>query len=317
MNENEKISLPEGLTIIEPPVYNWPYSTAIFAVRDERGFTLIEVGCGGPEAVGHTLSALPEHGIKLQSVHTILVSHAHPDHFGAINKVLEAAPGAEVVLHEREVEAAKSLEGLYRNFDFHLAEKYTGSAGPQLDSVIDTFKFNIFKKDCRAGSRAPHRAAADGEVAEAGAMKLRWVLTPGHSPGHIAFYDEVSGVLLSGDLVGKTPAWYAPTAGGVTGYLASLDTVSALEPALLLPSHSPPVADPQAAISAARDSLLKRDERILDLLSRGEADFKGVVDELFTSHYTVFPGSPIVECHLRKLLGEKKVVVESGKYRLA
>ncbi|MFH1538987.1 MAG: MBL fold metallo-hydrolase [bacterium] len=316
MNGNENIRLPEGLTIIEPPVYNWPYSTAIFAVRDEKGHTLIETGCGGPDAVEHTLSSLDSHGISAKSIHTILVSHAHPDHFGAINKLLEAAPGAEVVIHEREADAAVSLEGLYRNFDFHLAGKYTGSSGPQLDSVIDVFKFNIFKKECQAGSRAPHRTAKAGEVTEAGPLRLRWVLTPGHSPGHIAFHDEKSGVLFSGDLVGRNPAWYAPAAGGVTGYLASLDAISALEPALLLPSHSPPVADPQAAISDVRDNLMKREERILDLLSRGEADFKRVVDELFASHFTIFPGSPIIECHLQKLIGEEKVVEENGKYRL-
>ena len=43
----EGIQLPEELIVIEPPEYGWPWSAAIFAVRDDRGFTLIEAGCGG------------------------------------------------------------------------------------------------------------------------------------------------------------------------------------------------------------------------------------------------------------------------------
>ena len=39
----------------------------------------------------------------------------------------------------------------------------------------------------------------DGEVLEVGNLRLRSLYTPGHAPGHLAFYIEDEGVVLSGD----------------------------------------------------------------------------------------------------------------------
>lgn len=39
----------------------------------------------------------------------------------------------------------------------------------------------------------------DEEVIEAGSLKLQSLFTPGHAPGHLAFYVEDEGLVLSGD----------------------------------------------------------------------------------------------------------------------
>ena len=317
MKHEEKIRLPDEIILIEPPEYGWPWSSAIFAVRDEKGCTLIEVGCGGEKAVKHTLSSLHERGVAPGTVHTILISHAHPDHYGAIRQIIEIHPEAEIVIHENELAAASGIEGLYRNFDFHLGAKYTGSRGPDLDFAIEQRKQGIFMDACHAGAHPPHRTAADGEITAAGPLRLKWMLTPGHSPGHTVFYDSAHGLLFSGDLVGKHPAWYAPTAGGVSGYLAGLDAIAALRPAVLLPSHGRPVTDPQKIISSIRDKLIQREDRILDMLSEGPSSFRRIVAALFPDHYRLFPGCPIVESHLLKLAGEGKIVESDNAYALS
>jgi hydroxyacylglutathione hydrolase len=43
------------------------------------------------------------------------------------------------------------------------------------------------------------RYIGDGEVLEVGELRLRSLYTPGHAPGHLAFYVEDHGLVLSGD----------------------------------------------------------------------------------------------------------------------
>ena len=45
----------------------------------------------------------------------------------------------------------------------------------------------------------PDRTFADGEIIELGALRLRAILTPGHTPGHACFYHEEGRVLFTGD----------------------------------------------------------------------------------------------------------------------
>jgi glyoxylase-like metal-dependent hydrolase (beta-lactamase superfamily II) len=46
---------------------------------------------------------------------------------------------------------------------------------------------------------AVDRHISDEEVLEVGKLGLRSLYTPGHAPGHLAFYVEDEGVVLSGD----------------------------------------------------------------------------------------------------------------------
>jgi glyoxylase-like metal-dependent hydrolase (beta-lactamase superfamily II) len=45
-----------------------------------------------------------------------------------------------------------------------------------------------------------HREFNDGEIIDFGHVKLQVVHTPGHTPGHCAFYEEKTGLLFSADI---------------------------------------------------------------------------------------------------------------------
>lgn len=51
--------------------------------------------------------------------------------------------------------------------------------------------------------REPDRPLADGQVLEAGNVRLRAMHTPGHSPGGVSLYDAAGGVVFSGDTLFK------------------------------------------------------------------------------------------------------------------
>jgi hydroxyacylglutathione hydrolase len=46
---------------------------------------------------------------------------------------------------------------------------------------------------------AVDRHIGDGEVLDVGGLRLRSLYTPGHAPGHLAFYVEDEDLVLSGD----------------------------------------------------------------------------------------------------------------------
>lgn len=112
---------------------SWPNPANIFIVPDNEGFSLIDVGCGSDSSINLLLEGLSYWGLNIKKLHTIILSHAHPD--------------------------------------------------------------------------------------------------------HISLFERQSSILLAGDLVGPSPAWYTPTSGGVIGYLESLAKLERLEADIILPAQ--------------------------------------------------------------------------------
>ena len=100
---------------------------------------------------------------------SIIVTHAHIDHVGAVAALVDeyACP---VLMHAE-------------------AEAMLGELPTQ--AVMMGVRFG----------RVPtvDRHVEDEEVLEVGTLRLRSLYTPGHAPGHLAFYVEGEGVVLSGD----------------------------------------------------------------------------------------------------------------------
>jgi glyoxylase-like metal-dependent hydrolase (beta-lactamase superfamily II) len=80
---------------------------------------------------------------------------------------------------------------------------------------------------------------------------LRWVHTPGHTPGHVVLLvDSAEGlVAIAGDTLGPDPAAFArmELPEGFPereAHLAAFSRLRGLRPALVIPGHNPPVAMP-------------------------------------------------------------------------
>jgi len=88
----------------------------------------------------------------------------------------------------------------------------------------------------RADRRIEH-----GDLVDVPGLTLRAVWTPGHTPGHLCFYDESRDVLLTGDhiLPRITPnvSSYDMTSNPLDDYLASLEKIRGIQPHEVLPAH--------------------------------------------------------------------------------
>lgn len=83
----------------------------------------------------------------------------------------------------------------------------------------------------------PTRLLADGDAIDLGGRVVTALHTPGHSPGHLCFWEPARGYLFTGDLVYKDMllAYYPST--DPAAYLASLEKIAALDAKRVFPAH--------------------------------------------------------------------------------
>jgi ribonuclease/clavin/mitogillin len=115
-------------------------------------------------------------------------------------------------------------------------------------------------------------------------MKLRALFTPGHARGHLCFYDERTGALLSGDnVVGFGSVLIDPTDGNMREYLNSLERMRALPNlSVLFGGHGPPIANPYEKIDEYIEHRRLREELILDAVREGARTPTQIVARAYT-----------------------------------
>lgn len=293
-----------GIKVIFPGSHLWPNPSNLCVIPDDKGFSMIDVGCGGPAGYDHLHGGLTSIGLALRDLHTVVLSHAHPDHMGAMKYVLEVVH-PRVLIHSLDVGAALDISRLHESFDIPLAKERFVPFDRFQDFDLMEF-FNIF--GCSMNPTENVAAINDGDVLRLGDFEFEVLLTPGHAPGHISLFERKTGILLANDLVGVSPAWYTPSSGGLTGYLESLNKLQSKKASVLIPSHGPVMENSEASIGRIREKLLKREGILLEALRAGPRKFMDLLAALFhdaSIHF--FPGCGILESHLIKLAKDGKI----------
>lgn len=179
-------------------------ATNCYLVDDGRGGVAV-VDPGADAA--RVLAAVGE-----RPVSAVLVTHAHFDHVGAVDALAERCPSGWAV------GAA----------DWPLAGAYLAAG------------VSMFGVEARLET-PPARLLSDGDVVEAGELRLRVVGCPGHSPGGVAYVEDAFGLAFTGDTLFAGSAGRVDLPGGDPDALrASLARLSALPPAVrVFPGHGP------------------------------------------------------------------------------
>ena len=297
----------KGIKAIFADDPNWPSPANIYIIADDAGFSLIDTGCGGVAGAPHLLAGLENWNLPLKRLHTIVLSHSHPDHMGSLGSILEETR-PKVFIHSLDVDTALNPRKLEKTFDIPFAVD-CWSENRQGNSFRDFDLLKFFEDfTCPMSAASKLAAVEDGEVLQLGVFEFEIIHTPGHSPGHVALFEKRKKILLPGDLLGKAPAWYTPSSGGVTGYLDSLKKLVAANADIALPSHGLPIENVGDCIDRIRAKLMEREAILLDALAGGGKTFMELNEILFRNpllHF--FPGCAVTESHLVKLERESKI----------
>ncbi|MGQ0830887.1 MAG: MBL fold metallo-hydrolase [Microthrixaceae bacterium] len=224
-----------------------------YFLQDERGVAIVDPGLPGPPSWRALVDRLKQAGYKPKHVHTVIVTHSHPDHFGGAGRMRDTY-GAEVITHRSfrtwfdpvEDEVADD-EGTPAPWGRTMPWRNDATFRPPISRRL---KFGFYRTALRRFVRtpAPTRRVDDAEVIQLAGREWVSLHTPGHTNDHLCLFDPAEGVVLSGDhvLPTITPHISGLVAGAdpLTAFFESLDKVAALEGVgLVLPAHGHPFVD--------------------------------------------------------------------------
>jgi glyoxylase-like metal-dependent hydrolase (beta-lactamase superfamily II)/8-oxo-dGTP pyrophosphatase MutT (NUDIX family) len=188
---------------------------------------LLDPGPADPAEQERLFAVLDEQAARGRHLSAVVLTHHHPDHVGAADACARRY-GVPVRAHPL---TARLLAG-------RLAVAGDLGDGDRLDL---------------------------GVAPGGGAWHLESLHTPGHAPGHLAFFEPRYRLLFTGDMVSTlSSVVIAPPEGDLAVYLDSLRRLHALPARLLLPAHGGPSARPAFVIE---EYLAHRAERERQLLA--------------------------------------------------
>jgi glyoxylase-like metal-dependent hydrolase (beta-lactamase superfamily II) len=238
-----------------------------YALEDERGLTVVDPGMPGPGTWRALTDRLRQVGAAPRNVHTVIVTHSHPDHFGGAGR-LRSATGAEVVTHrsfrtwldpdeegdpdalDPDDAAPPPTSPLSRKLPWRNAE-FSPGGGRLRNPVVGRLASRWMR------SPTPTRRLHDAEVIRLAGRDWIAVHTPGHTLDHLCLLDPAEGLLLAGDHVLPTitphVSGLAAGADPLAKFLASLGKVRELGGVrLVLPAHGDPFVDLAGRVDAIR-----------------------------------------------------------------
>ena len=244
-----------------------------YFLEDDRGVAVVDPGLPNRDSYVALEARLKAAGFPLQRVHTVIVTHSHPDHFGGAGW-LRAQTGADIVTHrsfrlmwdpteppdvdvedtaqqDTTMPDASQLDEPPLPHERRFPWEATPWGGPGIDMPL---RRKMWFRAARSFPRMRKMPVPTVRLAEAETISLArrdWVAvhTPGHTDDHLCLFDPTEGCMLCGDHVLPT---ITPHIGGMGTtrdplgtFFDSLDKVASYGPQvkIALPAHGNPFGD--------------------------------------------------------------------------
>ena len=212
----------------------------MYALLDKNGAAVIDPGLPGPFTWQAIQDRLRQVDLKPKDIHTVLITHSHPDHFGGAHRFVKEF-GATVVAHRSfrfglaksivENQPEVSVEDLDAQQDDSDAEENTGDSaenahphshshnhgapamgwwgGPSPwggaqpgPSLKRRLLFGVMRALGRS-MKVPEvtHPVEQGDLIDLAGREMFVLHTPGHTPDHFCLHDPEAGVFIAGDHV--------------------------------------------------------------------------------------------------------------------
>ncbi|HEX6283739.1 MAG TPA: MBL fold metallo-hydrolase [Pyrinomonadaceae bacterium] len=256
--------------------------TCCYLIHTSKEFLIVDPGSPYEEEQQALAECVDELIAEGRQPREIIITHLHPDHIAGVNALKAHLGGTIPVAAHR-----KTAEAL---------------VNVKVDRYIENLDV----------------ITLEGEKP----LQLQAMHTPGHARGHLCFYDEERGVLLTGDnVLGVGSVLIDPPEGNMRDYLQSLELMCALPNlTVLLGGHGPAVATPYRKIREYISHRLERERNILEAVRNGATDPQQIVAKVYTdvSPKAYAMAERAVLAHLEKLRDDGDVLTDNdGMWRPA
>jgi glyoxylase-like metal-dependent hydrolase (beta-lactamase superfamily II) len=221
------ITAPQQLTktveLLDVRGQQAPWSTGVVLVRGHE-VAIVETGhtsCGA-----RIMEELEKRAIPLEAVRYILVTHRHGDHCGGAAPLARALPNATVAGHKHAIATLRDPTRLNEG-----ARKLFGRYTEEIQPLPP---------------EAATRELQDRDVLDlGGGVRIEVIGAPGHTSDHLAYLEQRSGTLYTGDaagLVGRqnhsvTPTSFPPSFQYAM-YRSSLERLRERKPRIVAFAHA-------------------------------------------------------------------------------
>ena len=283
--------------------------------------TLIDTGIGTPEALAALEAGLAEHGLAVDAVRQVVLTHKHADHIGLAAEIRDRS-GAAVFVHEDDWDGVANLDRRHEEFVPMVCNRLRAFHTPEVE-IENLAKFLGHGK--RFARQTPAEKLVDGQKFSISGRELEVLHTPGHTQGSISL--RYGRHLFSGDHVLPTispniGAGELRRSGMMRRFLNSLDRVAPLQAddLVVLPGHGSPFTNLAERCAQLKAHHRQREVAILEILDSGEWM---TVYEVARKMWAKLPGYHLVlgmaevNAHLEKSLDEKRVQLDDGRFRAA
>ena len=224
-----------------------------YALVDGDGVALVDPGLPGPATWRALVDRLRKADLEVRHVHSVLVTHSHPDHFGGASRFAREA-GAKVIAHRAfrfglaaEDHPEASVEDLAAHSEHegegpvagHDPDGTTRAPAEPEPAAIPrspmshrgrtpwggepprpSFRMRMRWRLMRLLRQAPFvpdvtHAVRHGDTLQLAKREWRVVHTPGHTEDHFCLHDPETGLFLAGDHVLPT---ITPHISGLSTY---------------------------------------------------------------------------------------------------
>ena len=279
---NEVAEVAPGILRVQLPInFTGLGHTNMYVLEDGDGAAVIDTGLPGRTSWRALRAGLQSAGIPLGRVHTILITHSHPDHFGNAAR-LAAESEANIVTH-RAFQIWWTPDSHVEDLvDADEATRHSSARSGQMPWHGSSFRPSVSSRIRGWWMREvahrmfrtpiPTDRLEDGGRLRLGDRTLQAIHTPGHTADHLCWHEPDAGVLFSGDHVLPTITPHIAGIGAgpdpLADYVASLSRTAALPGIrVVLPAHGDPILN----LQQRTESILQHHEERLD-------DLRGIVN---------------------------------------
>ncbi len=249
-------------------------------------------------------------GEELLAADLVILGHVHEDHMAGLHLL----PRTQIHVHEADVAAARSWDGLARHYG------YRPEVLPGMREMIEKSFYYTPRPDAQ-----PYADGASWDLG--GRVRVTAFHMPGHTSGHCVLLVEPGGIAFIGDIdLSSFGPYYGDATSSLAQFRRTLEAVKDVPARVWITSHHKGVVTERATflslLAAFGSRLDAREAAIAEHLRARPSTLEELVEHRF-----VYPKHlqelfyddaerRVIEQHLAALAGAGRVVEERGRWRV-